>query len=177
MPRGNLYESAVWDQGHTWAFALELAARAKLGARVSFSHAGLLVGLMYLRHPQDHGAHVGGLWETTGGPPIGWSMERPPPQLDTPETAQWHRLYLHPRVRVTPGTEYEFGVYFDTLAYAYESMGLTAAISVGHITLPADNPAGNRNGVFHYGPILEGFDGAFNATLYGVDVLFLPDLT
>lgn len=176
MPRGaDTYVSLIEPGSHTWTYSDERTVHVKLGARVVFTAPGDLVGLQYLRHPLNNGVMIGGIWNTTGGALITASMQVVPPDEDVPETASWHRLYLHPRFRPTVDAEYEIGVYFDRAYYAYEPGGLAADITAGPITFPASVFAGNLNGVYTYGPIDDPFGSGNHQVLYGIDVLFRPD--
>lgn len=176
MPRPDQYATAVWDQGHTWSFS-EDNVPLLLGNRVVFTSPGVVVGMMYLRHPNDVGLHIGVVNETTGGPLLAWSIQSRPLNTDHPEFAQWHKLYLHPRFRPVVDTEYEIGVWFEKGKYAYEHNALDSEVVVGPITFPANDPDGNRNGVFTEpaGPS-EGFQSGFSSSQYGIDILFLEDV-
>jgi hypothetical protein len=170
-----VYQSAVWDQSHTWSFSDEHTVRAKIGYRVRFVTAGQIVGLMYLRHPLDHGAHIAVVTPSDGAAVGGWSMQKPPVETSEPEFASWHKLYLHPRVPVVTDHFYNVGVYFDTLRYGYETGGTASRITVGDIVIPADGEdAGANSGLYDYGEILGPF-GSNTTALFAVDLLFLPN--
>jgi hypothetical protein len=175
MPRPESYQSAVFDQGHTWSYSDERGVSGHLGARFAFNVPGVIVGVKYLRHPLNHGAMIGGVWGADGARALTWSMQPPPPDDAEPETAQWHNLYLHPRYRITVGVKTEVGVHFDSLYYAFEAGGGEVGRTVGDITIPDNNYDGTRSAwLYHYGKILDGFDGG-TTSAYGIDVLFLAD--
>ena len=169
------YESVVATGAHTWTYTSSREGSVKLGFRVIFAVAGHVVGMRYLRHPSDHGAHVASIHADDGGAPFGWGMQTPPLQLDTPETGSWMNLWMHPRAPVAAGVEYEAGIYFSDGWYAYEPGGLSSALVSGNVTLPANIPDGRRNGIFTYSRLLDSDWGGSSGTLYGIDILFLAN--
>lgn len=173
--RPDPYNSPIWLAGHSWSYSDERPLSVLVGMRISFLKPGYLVGIRYLRHPANHGWFIGCVCETDGGNPVAWSMQKAPLELDTPETAQWHSLYLHRRFRPVVDTEYEIGVWFSQAYYAYEPLGTAVDYNDGEFLIPADNLVGRRNGVFSYHEPSGGFTDGFTH-LYGVDVMYLTDV-
>jgi hypothetical protein len=139
----------------------------ELGVKFTPSENGTITGLEFYKGPQNTGTHVADLW-TTNGTLLATATF-------TNETASgWQEVNFSNPVAVTAGTTY-IASYHTFSDYSATQNFFATALTNGPLTAPASSTSGG-NGVFTYyeDPIFPA--NSFNASNYGVDVLFRPQL-
>ena len=139
----------------------------ELGVKFQPSENGTITGLEFYKGPQNTGTHVADLWTTNGTLLATATFAN--------ETASgWQEVNFSSPVNVTAGTTY-VASYHTFSDYSATPNFFAAALTNGPLTAPASSTSGG-NGVYAYyeDPIFPA--NSFNATNYGVDVLFRPQL-
>ncbi len=140
-------------------------SRVVLGMRFSSSEAGQITKIRYYKPSGEGGTHEGKIWSNTGTQLAAVTF--------TGETSSgWQEQVLASPLSVTAGTTYVVSV-TNNNAY-YTGGGFTSAKSSPPLTAPADNPSGNRNGVYGYATSGHPFPtNTYNASNYWRDVVFV----
>jgi hypothetical protein len=139
----------------------------ELGVKIQPSENGTITGIEFYKGPQNTGTHVADLW-TTNGTLLATATF-------TNETASgWQQVNFATPVAVTAGTTY-IASYHTFSDYSATPNFFATALTNGLLTAPASSTSGG-NGVYTYyeDPIFPA--NSFNATNYGVDALFRPQL-
>ncbi|MCK1590070.1 DUF4082 domain-containing protein [Bradyrhizobium sp. 169] len=140
---------------------------AELGIKFQTSAPGDVVGLRFYKGPSNTGTHVADLWSSTGTLLATTTF--------TSETADgWQQVNFATPVTIMPGTTY-VASYHTAGNYAADPGLLANAITNGPLTAPSSASVGG-NGVFAYGTDSLFPTNTYNATSYGVDVVFRPQL-
>ena len=139
----------------------------ELGLKFQASGAGDVTGLRFYKGPSNTGTHVAHLWTSTGTLLATATF--------TNETASgWQQVNFATPVTITAGTTY-VASYHTSGNYAADPNLFSSAVSNGPLTAPASAGSGG-NGVYAYGSGALFPTSSYNATSYGVDVLFRPQL-
>ncbi|QQO18220.1 DUF4082 domain-containing protein [Bradyrhizobium diazoefficiens] len=139
----------------------------ELGVKFQTSTPGDVVGIRFYKGPSNTGTHVADLWSSTGTLLATATF--------TNETADgWQQVNFATPVTIMPGTTY-VASYHTPGDYASDPGLLANAITNGPLTAPSSASIGG-NGVFAYGTDSLFPTNTFNATSYGVDVVFRPQL-
>jgi hypothetical protein len=140
----------------------------ELGFKFTSSEAGQITGIDFYKGPQNTGTHVANLWSSTGTLLATATF--------TNETASgWQQVNFATPVTVTAGTTY-VASYHTNVGYYSDDPNLFAnAVTSGPLTAPASSSS-SGNGVYAYGSSSLFPTNTYNATSYGVDVLFKPTL-
>ena len=139
----------------------------ELGFKFQASSAGDITGLRFYKGPSNTGTHVAHLWTSTGTLLATATF--------TNETASgWQQVNFATPVTITPGTTY-VASYHTSGNYAADPNLFSSAVTNGPLTAPSSAASGG-NGVYAYGSGSLFPTSSFNATSYGVDVLFRPQL-
>jgi hypothetical protein len=143
------------------------ANSVELGVKFQASENGTITGIEFYKGPQNTGTHVADLWSATGTLLATATF--------TNETASgWQEVNLSNPVSVTAGTTY-LASYHTNGNYSATPNFFASAFANGPLTAPASSTSGG-NGVYAYGSTSLFPTNSFNATNYGVDVLFKPQL-
>ncbi|WP_245428041.1 DUF4082 domain-containing protein [Bradyrhizobium sp. MOS003] len=139
----------------------------ELGVKFQSSAPGDVVGIRFYKGPSNTGTHVADLWSSTGNLLATATF--------TSETADgWQQVNFATPVTIMPGTTY-VASYHTAGNYASDPGLLANAITNGPLTAPSSASI-NGNGVFAYGTDSLFPTNTYNATSYGVDVVFRQQL-
>ena len=139
----------------------------ELGVNFQASENGTITGIEFYKGPQNTGTHVADLWSATGTLLATATF--------TNETASgWQEVNFSNPVPITAGTTY-IASYHTNGDYSATPNLFATALTNGPLTAPASSTSGG-NGVYAYGSGSIFPTNSFNATSYGVDVLFRPQL-
>ncbi|WP_275196093.1 DUF4082 domain-containing protein [Bradyrhizobium sp. CSA207] len=139
----------------------------ELGIKFQASIPGDVVGLRFYKGPSNTGTHVADLWSSSGTLLAAATF--------TNETADgWQQVNFATPVTIMPGTTY-VASYHTAGNYAADPGLLANAITNGPLMAPSSASIGG-NGVFAYGTGSLFPTNTYNATSYGVDVVFRPQL-
>jgi hypothetical protein len=139
----------------------------ELGLKFQASSAGDITGLRFYKGPSNTGTHVADLWSSTGTLLATATFNN--------ETASgWQQVNFTTPVTINPGTTY-IASYHTAGNYSADPNLLANAVSNGPLTAPSSASSGG-NGVYAYGAGGLFPTNTFNATSYGVDVLFRPQV-
>lgn len=140
----------------------------ELGVKFSSSKAGQVTGVEFYKGPLNTGTHVANLWSATGALLASATF--------TNETASgWQQVNFATPVTITPGTTYIASYHTNTGEYSVDPNLFASSISSGPLTAPSSASSGG-NGVYAYGSTSLFPANTYNASSYGVDVLFKPQL-
>ena len=140
----------------------------ELGVKFQASQNGTITGIEFYKGPTNTGTHVADLWNATGTTLLATATF-------TNETASgWQEVNFSNPVSVTAGTTY-VASYHTNGNYSATPNFFATALTNGPLTAPASSTSGG-NGVYAYGSTSLFPTNSFNATNYGVDVLFRPQL-
>ncbi|MGY3075028.1 hypothetical protein ACVWZZ_001399 [Bradyrhizobium sp. LM6.10] len=139
----------------------------ELGVKFQTSSPGDVVALRFYKGPSNTGTHVADLWSSTGTLLATATF--------TSETADgWQQVNFATPVTIMPGTTY-VASYHTAGNYASDPGLLANAITNGPLTAPSSASIAG-NGVFAYGSDSLFPTNTYNATSYGVDVVFRQQL-
>jgi hypothetical protein len=139
----------------------------ELGIKFQASTPGDVIGLRFYKGPSNTGTHVADLWSSSGTLLAAATF--------TNETADgWQQVNFAAPVTIMPGTTY-IASYHTAGNYAADPGLLANAITNGPLTAPSSASIGG-NGVFAYGTGSLFPTNTYNATSYGVDVVFRPQI-
>ena len=139
----------------------------ELGLKFQASSTGDVTGLRFYKGASNTGTHVANLWTSTGTLLATATF--------TNETASgWQQVNFAAPVTITAGTTY-VASYHTSGNYSADPNLFSSPVSNGPLTAPSSNTSGG-NGVYAYGSDSLFPTNSFNATSYGVDVLFRPQL-
>ncbi|MDI4237366.1 DUF4082 domain-containing protein [Bradyrhizobium sp. Arg237L] len=139
----------------------------ELGFKFQSSSAGDITGLRFYKGPSNTGTHTANLWSSTGTLLATATF--------TSETASgWQQVNFAAPVTITAGTTY-VASYHTPGNYSADPNLFSSAVSNGPLTAPSSASIGG-NGVYAYGSGSLFPTNTYNATSYGVDVLFRPQL-
>jgi hypothetical protein len=139
----------------------------ELGVKFQAAQNGTITGIEFYKGPNNTGTHVADLWSATGTLLATATF--------TSETASgWQEVNFSNPVSVTAGTTY-VASYHTNGNYSATPNFFATALTNGPLTAPASSTSGG-NGVYAYGSTSLFPTNSFNATNYGVDVLFRPQL-
>jgi hypothetical protein len=137
----------------------------ELGMKFNTDFAGQATGVRFYKATANTGTHVGSLWSAGG--------TRLAQVTFANETASgWQSATFATPVTLTPGTTYVVSYNAPNGHYSVTSGGLSTGDDNPPLHALADTVS--PNGVFGYGPAGTFPTGSFNASDYGVDVLFDP---
>lgn len=140
----------------------------ELGLKFQSTVDGDVVGLRFYKWADNTGPHVGNLWSATGNLLATATF--------TNETADgWQQVLFSTPVSLTAGVTY-VASYHTGGNYSADPGYFASPQTSGLLTAPASTP-GNANGLYAYGTSSLFPTNSFNATSYGVDVLFKAHLT
>ena len=140
----------------------------ELGFKFTSSQAGQITGIEFYKGPQNTGTHVADLWSATGTLLATATF--------TGETASgWQQVNFATPVPITAGTTYVASYHTNVGEYSATANQFANAVTSGPLTAPSSSSSGG-NGVYSYGSSSLFPTSAYNATSYGVDVLFKPQL-
>jgi hypothetical protein len=147
--------------------AVNDANSVELGLKFQASSAGDITGLRFYKGATNTGTHVAHLWTSTGTLLATATF--------TNETASgWQQVNFATPVTINAGTTY-VASYHTSGNYAADPALFNSAVTNGPLTAPSSGTIGG-NGVYAYGSGALFPTNSFNATSYGVDVLFRPQL-
>jgi len=140
----------------------------ELGFKFESTVNGQVLGLRFYKSAENTGTHVGNLWSATG--------DLLATATFTNETANgWQEVQFLAPVSLTAGTTYVASYHSDG-NYSADPGYFDNAHTNGVLIAPAGT-AGSGNGLYAYGSSSLFPTNSFNATSYGVDVLFKANLT
>ena len=139
----------------------------ELGFKFQAATNGSILGIEFYKSPQNTGPHVADLWSATGALLATATF--------TNETASgWQQVNFSNAVPITAGTTY-IASYHTNGDYSADRNLFASALTNGPLTAPASATSGG-NGVYAYGSSSLFPTNTYNATSYGVDVIFRPQL-
>ena len=139
----------------------------ELGVKFSAASAGRITGLLFYKGPQDTGTHTAHLWSATGTLLASATFANE-------TTSGWQQVNLATPVGVAAGTTYVVS-YHSNGYYSANNNYFTRAHVASPLTAPSSSSSGG-NGVYAYGTSSLFPTNSYNATSYGVDVLFKAQL-
>ena len=140
----------------------------ELGVKFTSSQNGEITGIRFYKGLQNTGTHVADLWSSTGTLLATATF--------TNETVNgWQEADFATPVNITAGTTYVASYHTNTGDYSADPNLLSTAVSNGPLTAPSSSTSGG-NGVYAYGGSSLFPTNTYNATSYGVDVLFKAQL-
>ncbi len=140
----------------------------ELGFKFESTMEGQLVGLRFYKGIDNTGTHVGNLWSATGDLLASATFIN--------ETSSgWQDVMFSTPVSLTVGATY-VASYHSNGNYSADAGFFNDAHTNGVLVAPAST-AGSSNGLYAYGSSSLFPTNSFNATSYGVDVLFKANLT
>jgi VCBS repeat-containing protein len=143
------------------------ANSVELGFKFQSSAAGDITGLRFYKGPTNTGIHVADIWSSSGTLLATATF--------TNETASgWQQVSFATPLTINPGTTY-IASYHTSGNYSADPGLFASAVSSGPLTAPSSASSGG-NGVYAYGANSLFPTSSHNATSYGVDVLFRPQL-
>jgi hypothetical protein len=139
----------------------------ELGFKFQSVVDGQLVGLRFYKSADNTGTHVGNLWSATG--------DLLATATFTNETSDgWQEVLFSTPVSLTAGTTYVASYHTDG-NYSADPGSFASAQTNGTLIAPAST-VGSGNGLYAYGSSSLFPTNSYNATGYGVDVLFKANL-
>ena len=139
----------------------------ELGFKFQASSAGDITGIRFYKGASNTGTHIADLWSSTGTLLATATF--------TNETASgWQQVNFASPVTIAAGTTY-IASYHTAGNYSADPNLFANPVTNGPLTAPSSASAGG-NGVYAYGTSSLFPTNTFNATSYGVDVLFRPQL-
>jgi hypothetical protein len=136
-----------------------------LGVEFTPSVNGSVTGIRFYKAATNTGTHVGSLWTTSGALLAQGTF--------TNETASgWQTLMLSSPVALTAGTTYIASYLAPNGHFSMTRPGFASAITNGPLTAPASSSTAYGNGVYANGTTTTFPTNSYQATNYGVDVLF-----
>ncbi|GAN76151.1 DUF4082 domain-containing protein [Acidisphaera rubrifaciens] len=133
----------------------------ELGVRFESAVAGDIVGVRFFKGPQNTGTHTAELWNATGSLLATATF--------TNETAGgWQEADFAMPVPIAANTIYVASYHTGVGHYSATANGFASSITSGPLTAPASG----GNGVYAYGSSSVFPTQNYNATNYGVDVVF-----
>jgi hypothetical protein len=139
----------------------------EVGFKFQASTNGEITGLRFYKSLENTGPHVADIWSSTGTLLATTAF--------TNETVSgWQQVNFSSPVAVAAGTIY-VASYHTNGAYSADPNYFAISHTNGSLTSPSSS-ASNGNGVFAYGSSSLFPNNSFNATSYGVDVLFRSQL-
>ena len=139
----------------------------ELGVKFQASTDGDVTGLRFYKGPDNDGTHVADLWTATGNLLASATFTN-----ETPEG--WQQVNFSEPVPITAGETY-VASYHTSGNYSADPNLFNTALTNGPLTAPSSAESGG-NGVYAYGSDSLMPTNSFNATSYGVDVLFKGQL-
>jgi Domain of unknown function (DUF4082)/Bacterial Ig domain/Cadherin-like domain len=140
----------------------------ELGFKFESATDGQVLGLRFYKGADNTGTHVGNLWSATGDLLASATF--------TNETADgWQSVLFSAPVSLAAGATYVASYHSDG-NYSADPGYFASAHTDGVLVAPAST-AGSGNGLYAYGSSSLFPTNSFNATGYGVDVLFKANLT
>jgi Domain of unknown function (DUF4082)/Fibronectin type III domain/Bacterial Ig domain len=136
-----------------------------LGVEFTANQAGSITGIRFYKASTNTGSHVGSLWDTSGNLLAQGTF--------TNETASgWQTLIFQNPVPITGGTTYIASYLAPNGHFSMTRPGFNTAITNGPLTAPASSSTVYGNGVYANGSTTIFPTNSYQATNYGVDVLF-----
>lgn len=140
----------------------------ELGFKFESATDGQVLGLRFYKGADNTGTHVGNLWSATGDLLASATF--------TNETADgWQSVLFSAPVSLAAGATYVASYHSDG-NYSADPGYFASAHTDGVLVAPAST-AGSGDGLYAYGSSSLFPTNSFNATGYGVDVLFKANLT
>ena len=139
----------------------------ELGFKFQASTDGQITGIRFYKDEQNIGTHTADLWSSTG-------TLLATATFTNETTSGWQQVNFSSPVSVTAGTTYVASYHTDG-NYSADPNFFATDHTNGPLTAPSSASSGG-NGVYAYGSASLFPTNTFNATSYGVDVLFKPQL-
>jgi hypothetical protein len=137
----------------------------ELGVKFSSSVAGTVTGIRFYKAATNTGTHVGSLWSSTG-------TLLASATFTNESSSGWQYVTFSAPVAISAGTTYVAGYFAPSGHYSATTEGFSKALESPPLTAPAN--ATSANGVYAYGASSSFPSSSWQATNYGVDVLFVP---
>ena len=159
IPRSTIFDFNAPGTADTDTLPIEV------GVKFQSDSAGVVTGVRFHKGAGNTGTHIGSLW-TSGG-------QRLAQATFTSETVSgWQHVVFATPVEIQANTTY-IASYFAPNG-GYSATGNAFATGVDNPPLHALGNAASPNGVYAYSPTSAFPGNSFNATNYGVDVMFAP---
>ena len=139
----------------------------ELGFKFQTSSNGEITGIRFYKDAQNIGTHSADLWSSTG-------TLLATATFTNETTSGWQQVNFSNPVAVTAGTTYVASYHTDG-NYSADPNFFATDRTNGPLTAPS-SASSSGNGVYAYGSASLFPTNSFNATGYGVDVLFKPQL-
>jgi hypothetical protein len=144
-----------------------------LATLVHFGAAGVVRAIRLFLDDGDNDIHIvgmflkGDVFSKVGNVYLGNQSASAPIGV----SGHWFNCWLQKPLKVSAGQDFYVAAYYPFGRYWLTPHFFDTSHSNGSLSSPADNPSGDRNGMFIYNPSLVYPTGAFNASWYGTDVL------
>lgn len=163
------------DESVPMTTVFSAGAHSFVGNVFSVDIPGRLVGISYGRWGDDVGSHLCVLTDFTNT--LSLAAQSQGPMANVGNAWQgYHHMFVHPYVRLVPGTLYILWLWARGGRLCSIPNGWAAAGQVrNHITMPQHNPAVSYNGVSQSaGPIVVSLS-TFLGNLWPISPIFLAD--
>jgi uncharacterized protein DUF4082/Big-like domain-containing protein/purple acid phosphatase-like protein len=162
--------ATIWTDTQTPAAAVASADPVELGVKFRASQAGYVQGIRFFKGPGNTGVHSGRLWSRTG-------TRLAEASFVAESAAGWQQAWFAQPVAISAGTTYVASYYAPAGHYGYTGGAFsTTAVTRGPLSALRDGTDGG-NGVYAYGTGGGFPSSSYNATSYGVDVMFTTTST
>lgn len=142
---------------------------------VGVSTDGWLAGIRLFIDDADIDARLVAVYETLITVPLVTGLWRGQQSSGNPlgTSGSWRNVWLHPWCRLEATKQYFIAAQFPSGNYWFTSHRFDSGVGSSPIEAQPDNPSGFRNGAFTGGCVLSYPSLSFNATWYGIDVLYV----
>ncbi|MCI4677062.1 DUF4082 domain-containing protein [Rhodoblastus acidophilus] len=140
----------------------------ELGVKFTSSQSGAISGIRFYKGPQNTGTHVADLWSSTG-------TLLATATFTNETTSGWQEADFSTPVNIAAGTTYVASYHTNTGEYSADPNLFATSLANGPLTAPSSSSSGG-NGVYAYGGSSLFPTNSYNATSYGVDVVFKAQL-
>jgi hypothetical protein len=135
----------------------------EIGVKFTASTVGSITGIRFYKAAANTGTHIVGLW-TASGTLMGQAT------AGQESASGWQEVEFPSPVSITAGTTYVAGYFAPVGHYSAISSQFSSAVANGPLTAIANGTS--PNGVYAYGGSPSFPSNSYNATGYGVDVMF-----
>jgi N,N-dimethylformamidase beta subunit-like protein/uncharacterized protein DUF4082/fibronectin type III domain protein len=135
----------------------------ELGVKFTADYSGSVTGIRFYKAAANTGTHIGSLWSASG--------TRLAQATFTGESASgWQTVTFSSPVAISANTTYVASYFAPNGHYSLTANALASGVDNAPLHAVADSTS--PNGLYAYGSTSSFPSGSFNATSYGVDVLF-----
>jgi len=163
-----LAQDTIWNSSATPSIVdqNDPTGAVNLGVRFQASVAGTITGIRFYKASTNTGTHVGTLYSDTG-------TQLAQATFSGESASGWQQVTFT-AVSISANTTYVAAYHTTNGHYSANSSYFTSAYVNSPLTALADNPSGDRNGVYLYGSSVAFPTQTYSESNYWVDVVFNP---